>query len=199
MNKELIKKYKEEFDWWLDGGSIVIYRKDTNEFWDATTMLSWDPKLPIDDIVYIINDEYIEFRKALAKGKTLQHISASTGEWVDFNTGFEYTPSSAFRANIEHYRIKPDEPQFSIGDWIRHPDGYIFAYDPATHYHPFSNDFKLWGPLVGEWCVFWDDDNRTYIISKFERIVGGANKYREYVGRSWKNIAPLEFISTLKG
>ena len=38
MNKELIKKYKDEFDWWLDGGKVLIL-VDTK--WHKYSCLIW--------------------------------------------------------------------------------------------------------------------------------------------------------------
>lgn len=92
MNKELIKKYKKEFDHWLNGGSLLtksFSNCDITLYEEVTDSNSWSNP----HRVYIINDEYVEFRKALCEGKTVQHISATTGEWVDFNKGFEPTPS----------------------------------------------------------------------------------------------------------
>ena len=107
MNKELILKYKTEFDHWLNGGKLrhKAYGKweQTNNIWSCRTA---------DIAAVIIDDEYVEFRKALAEGKTIQHISATTGEWVDFNKGFKLTPSYTFLATPEYYRIKSDRHKF---------------------------------------------------------------------------------------
>lgn len=66
MNKELIKKYKPEFEHWLNGGKLLI-----------KLSTGWEP-VPLDyawhltSKLIIIDDEYVELRKALAEGKTIQ-------------------------------------------------------------------------------------------------------------------------------
>ena len=67
MNKELILKYKTEFDHWLNGGKLrhKAYGKweQTNNIWSCRTA---------DIAAVVIDDQYVEFRKALAEGKTIQ-------------------------------------------------------------------------------------------------------------------------------
>lgn len=70
MNKELILKYKTEFDHWLNGGKLrhKAYGKweQTNNIWSCRTA---------DIAAVVIDDEYVEFRKALAEGKTIQILA----------------------------------------------------------------------------------------------------------------------------
>lgn len=106
MNIELIKKYKAEFDHWLNGGIILFKFKDNREFYN----FNWNES--IEEVDYIvINDEYVEFRKALAEGNTIQ--CNQSGYWEDLN----HIP--LFNQNISNYRIKPEEPQFKVGDFVR--------------------------------------------------------------------------------
>lgn len=70
MNKELIKKYKPEFEHWLNDGDIVVGRPISENEWVYST--AEEPQWKDDNVVYIINDEYIELRKALAEGKIIQ-------------------------------------------------------------------------------------------------------------------------------
>lgn len=116
MNKELIKKYKTEFNHWIDGGK-VIFAASTEMMTNSTRWeyLLSDTEWNIDT-VFIQDDEYVEFRKALAEGKTIQYwecveqkpcISDDKYDWVDWKSA---TPSSSFTKSLD-YRIKPD-------DWV---------------------------------------------------------------------------------
>ena len=114
MNKELIKKYKAEFDWWVDGGSI-LYKVNGSNFnernWLPMTEHNpvWEP-----NFTYIINDEYVEFRKAQAEGKIIQFYDMTEKlhklDWYDaIEYGNEYTFNDF---DITCIRVKPTEPNF---------------------------------------------------------------------------------------
>ena len=163
MNKQLINKYKAEFDYWLNGGSLCIYRTDTEEFWEPTTILNWDPFTP-ETIVYIINDKYVEFRKALAEGKVIEYLGQSSNVWHEVQ-------EPDFNLHPTCYRIKPDEPKFKVGDFVTHEslkitrqitkvdDDFIYFKEGSwalPHVEGFSNKLILWTPIKGEWCWFWD-------------------------------------------
>lgn len=104
MNKELILKYKTEFDHWLNGGKLrhKAYGKweQTNNIWSCRTA---------DIAAVVIDDEYVEFRKALAEGKTIQiaglnpiaHPTIYKNSYVDMEGGL-------FDKAIELYRIKEE-------------------------------------------------------------------------------------------
>lgn len=105
MNKELILKYKTEFDHWLNGGKLrhKAYGKweQTNNIWSCRTA---------DIAAVVIDDQYVEFRKALAEGKVVQiaglnpiaHPTIYKNSYVDMAGGL-------FDKAIELYRIKPEE------------------------------------------------------------------------------------------
>lgn len=105
MNKELILKYKTEFDHWLNGGKLrhKAYGKweQTNNIWSCRTA---------DIAAVVIDDQYVEFRKALAEGKVVQiaglnpiaHPTIYKNSYVDMEGGL-------FDKAIELYRIKPEE------------------------------------------------------------------------------------------
>ena len=114
MNKELINKYKSEFDHWLNGGKLLCYTEVDGPYYEVTDE-KWDF---IYDIGFIINDEFVEFRKALAKGKTIQLNEAekfadSNRGWVDLSCKSLGESINLFPVN--YYRIKPDEPKFKVG------------------------------------------------------------------------------------
>lgn len=123
MNKELIKKYKAEFEHWLNGGNILVrfttaknpYKwYNIEEDFDAK---SWNGHYGAQ---YIIDDEYVEFRKALAEGKTIQ-CNAKEGENDITYTAYGHTwweDTTEFKYATTFYRIKPEEPKFKVGDWV---------------------------------------------------------------------------------
>lgn len=189
MNKELIIKYKAEFDHWLNGGKLLIKMST-----------GWEP-VPSDyvwhltDKLYVINDEYVEFRKALAEGKTLQYNFGNYGinkkdfpdSWKDLDLSIGIL---ADRTCPENYRIKPEEPKFKVGDWIRVKTD-TFEYDGTAriskgvkrlsksdmwlfnenHYkcNP-DNYIEHWQPKPGEWCWFWNEPSNIPILVKLISI-----------------------------
>ena len=210
MNKEVIKDNFEVFKFWLDGGEVWVKYKSDEKWY----LLNHDV-FSADKCIYVQDDEYAELRKAQADGKVIQfntNYNKSYPHWIDV-CDQNSKMFTIYTADI--MRIKPDEPKFKVGDWVKLPgENYQRIYEVAENSVYISNfgnittsigintnaysKLELWAPAKGEWCVFWDDCNRTYIVSKFERLVGGVNKYREHIGRSWRNIAPLEFVQALK-
>lgn len=75
MNKELIKKYKDEFDYWLDGGKLL--HKDEFGNWENTRDI-WDLRTERIQAI-VISDEFSVYRKALAEGKTVQYNFGNYG------------------------------------------------------------------------------------------------------------------------
>lgn len=115
MNKELIKKYKAEFDWWLDGGSLR-YKDDKG--WDTDDFfLNWS--CDSDDIKAIVkNDEYVEYRMAEADGKIVQMMDDG-GRWFACSEpGPDYSlPPSLYRVKHEWHwaqEASPEKPVFCI-------------------------------------------------------------------------------------
>ena len=106
MNKQLIKTYFKEFEHWLNGGKLQV--KFVNDPWEEAPedIFSYNAV----NFVLVIDDEYVEFRKALAEGKIVEVA-------VDYNDidGYiwECIEDEEFHHfNIEEIRIKPDEPKF---------------------------------------------------------------------------------------
>ena len=112
MNKQLINKYKPEFDHWLNGGKILYKHINSNAWWNHEP---WDYS-PDYVTVIIINDDYVELRKALIEGKIIQFYDVTEQHetdplldkygWRDFKS---FTASSTFTFPINEYRVKPDE------------------------------------------------------------------------------------------
>ena len=123
MIKELIKKYKAEFDHWMNGGNVqAFYKKDDEPKWlTDEECIEYEGRdnfshiiknlLGPDDVLIIIDDEYIEFRKALAEGKIIQldeaaKFSDPNRGWVDLSC--KSFGSSTHLFPVNYYRIKPE-------------------------------------------------------------------------------------------
>ena len=187
MNKELILKYKTEFDHWLNGGKLQA--KFVNDPWEEAPedIFSYNTV----NFVLVIDDSYSIYRKALAEGNTIQYyeciyqhemdVNLDRYDWLDWKSA---TPSSSFTKTLK-YRIKPEEPKFKVGDWVRVKTG-TFEYDGTAriskgvkqlsksdmwlfsenHYkcNP-DNYIEHWQPKEGEWC--WVG----YKLMKFNKII----------------------------
>ena len=197
MNKKLIKKYKKEFDYWLEGGDIIA--KFKNGGWvKSSPNIDFSWAVPEQVLAIVIDDEYVEFRKALAEGKTIQHYNTihTPHKWTDVI----YKDTIKFSDNIS-YRIKPEEPEFKVGDWICQ-NNYVMKIDSMTDYAYHSNDGKaiklenaeLWKPQPCEWCWFWNDgerptlgqfvvmskDNEAYRMKRFNSTDKNSRYYSKY-------------------
>lgn len=173
MNKELIKKYKEEFDYWLNNGSI-LWRSPrvvglTNEWLDtAAGTCDSDKLFTDDDTEFVINDKYVEFRIALTDGKEIEYYVDGFAGWQkvkDFNNPVQ---------GAVNYRIKPT-PKIEIGDWIIIDDPatmkYICKYSKET-YKIFKDNLdciKLWEPKPTEWYWFWNGNMSIPVLRQFVR------------------------------
>lgn len=163
MNRELIKKYRKEFNHWVDGGKLLLKWTDEDpSCWvqedDVCTNQLWTHS--ISDIKYVvINDKYVEFYKALAKGKTVQY-DEMPDKFIDM------VDRQEFKADVSRYRIKPDEPEFKVGDYvvgckskriIPITDLYL-TFQKGSYNDHFGENIKLWTLEEA------DDDEWVYAV-----------------------------------
>ena len=178
MNKEQIYKHSDVIKWFCDNpDSMVWYQQRISKNWVLTDAPAFGAHTS-----YVQNDEYAELRKAQANGKTIEVLCS----------GVFQTSGCLFNRLPEDYRIKPDKPKFKEGDWVRDIVNHK-TIQLGTHYH--KGGIELWKPTKNEWCVFWKYD-KVYVVRQFQfpkhKIwVDSNNEY-------WDNIAPLEFVQTLK-
>lgn len=156
MNKELIKKYKTEFDHWLNGGKILMhYGKWIPVTLDAKWEFFMSDLEKMRSFGYIIDDEYVEFRKALAEGKTIEVLHYTWYKELDQNPWRLFAIGlNNFDKPAESYRIKPGKPQFKVGDWVRNNSSntvFIYTNDMLK---PDPSCCELWKPQPGEYI--WD-------------------------------------------
>ena len=164
MNKELIKKYKAEFDYWLDGGEVLFF------YWEDWYSSTYNPEMvfnhisPDDVKYYVINDEYATYRKALAEGKIVEVAT-------DYNDVDGYIWKSMEDEEFHHFsideiRIKPEEPKFKVGDWVRDlRDNRVFQINSVNFNLKLSTTngvYIHWQPKKGELVIL---KNKNSIIS----------------------------------
>lgn len=192
MNKQLIITYFEEFEHWLNGGNVqVYYKKDDEPKWltdeecieyeghDNFSHIIRNSLEP-EDVLIIIDDEYIEFRKALAEGNTIQYyeciyqhemdVNLNRYDWLDWKSA---TPSSSFTKTLK-YRIKPEEPKFKVGNWVVNKESKQRIIKKVTSVYSDTvtvgdstvginvmliKDLELWEPKEGDICWFWNKSN----------------------------------------
>lgn len=201
MNKELIKKYNKEFNHWLNGGNILARYSnlDVNDIWTRIPLskYGWNT----ENTWFVIEDKYVEFRKALAEGKTVQCRQSFSKEWKNV-----FYPR--FDTLVENYRIKPEEPKFKVGDWVRDSYGNIQLIErilPCDRHKEniwfkhagaaFSTELKHWTPQPGEWCWFWDAHHTIPVIRRFKKEADSEYPYKAIDDVSYENCEP--FIGTL--
>lgn len=171
LQKEEIKRNLTAFNYWLQDSGDLLYRKRNTDGKFSEWKLSLSPfSSPFEDgAEYIINDELVEFRKALAEGKTIQYnpLLNYHNRW-DNITG---THNSVLSATKDNYRFLP-EVEFKIGDWIRNnSSGTVFKYT-KNMLQPDETCCEIWEPKVGEWCWFYDRINETPKLRKLFHPVG---------------------------
>ena len=173
MNKQIILDSKECFNHWLKGGQL-LYTYPTIVGWQTCKSdHPWVNSLN----TYVINDKYVELRKALAEGKTVEQI---VDKKQSYETGDTYWGElEDFDSPIHEYRIKPDKPKFKVGDWvvdthdktIHRITNYelmdVMITNHSDYYHRdcFDSLFELWKPQPGEWVII------TNIICKDSAVL----------------------------
>lgn len=177
MNKELIKKYKKEFEHWLDGGKLLA--KHDNKGW--INYYGEDIWTHSAETLIVIDDEHSIFRKALIEEKIIEVFQKTTERWIKIDTIIT-------SIKPEFYRIKSYEPKFKVGDWVRDGDNIYQFIEPSSDYS-YQESLKrctLWQPKLGEWCIMYDTNEDPNACSITLQKWDGKNK--------WK---PIPFIGQL--
>jgi len=217
MTKEQIEKHGEVIKWFINNPSKGVWcrRNDTGlQDWVLTYEPDWE-----SFYVFIRNDEYAEFRKALVDNKDVEYSLKNCEQWNIVENTIQHF-SKAFK-----YRIKPDEPKFAIGDWIVTPNNRVHQFKAFSgdkygwntsldyenletlsgiRYHIKNYDrsiIKKWKPKDGEIVCGYNDDENIPSIGKYSHyrkaiLVNIGSD--ELMVCAFDNIGPLEFIQTLK-
>jgi hypothetical protein len=133
MTKKQAEKHSEIIKWFIDNPNKGVYCKHPE---DNLWRLSYSPTF--DTILtYVQNDEYVELRKAQTDGKTIQieyKPSNSKPYWRNYSNG---EMNCFYKEN--NYRIKPDKPEFKVGDWVTANNGKPHQFKRFTKELPTWN------------------------------------------------------------
>ena len=201
MNKQLINKYKPEFDYFLNEGKILYKHIHSNAWWNEDP---WNYS-PSYITAIIINDEYSIYRKALVEGKTIQYLGQSSNVWHE-------VPEPDFNLHPTCYRIKPDEPKFKVGDFVtplnREINCNIWQIDNILSCNTLVSGIIMldprtlqpWTPVKGEWCWFYDNsDSRHSHLAQFYDIhkssASSISTFMSSKGLAWNFCEP--FLNSL--
>ena len=203
MNTELIKKYKKEFDYWVNGGKILMHYG--NKWIPVALDAKWE--FFISDLEemrsfgYVIADEYVEFRKALAEGKTIEYYTIVNYKYPITRMDELEVLIKANHSGKYIFRIKPEEPEFKVGDWItvNGPTGTFTecisgiannTYTLSGTNICYRSQASKWEPKEDEVCIFWDNHSAGAFIDKFKYL---SNNGKYHTERSfWNTCMPFE-------
>ena len=189
MNLELIRKYEKEFLHMLHGGKLKYF---TGKEWLSYSSAEiWTGN---NDLKIIINDKYVELRKALAEGKTLEanynklvFPEIGTKRW-DTATAEDFD-----RYSINDLRIKPEETIKVCGkEYIltNEEKEYLYNKRPTSlpKLKPYS---KISQEVITEECQFKKygfekPDFECEILKEYDdHLIGAVYQNEKYFGTSW--------------
>lgn len=204
MNLELIKKYEKEFLHMLHGGKVLMGKKDP-----ITNTTKWYPSVlnpfveTSDTTVVVIDDEYCTYRKALAEGKTIEYSTIANYKYPITRMDELEVLIKAYHSGKYIFRIKPEEPELKVGDWItvNGPTGTFtecisgIADDTYTLSGTnicYRSQASKWEPKEDEVCIFWDNHSAGAFIDKFKYL---SNNGKYHTERSfWNTCMPFTGI-----
>ena len=192
MRKETILNYEKEFLAWCKGESILLGAPASMHekplVWrEVRDFNDWKPL----DTVYVLNDSYSTYRKALAEGKSIQMLCRYDKMEPIWDDMTEVIKSIGFVDVKENYKIKPEEPKFKVGDWVVEIHSTTkaqvlelfgnqirvkFCY-PDAIITTDSSDFIPWVPKKGEYCWFWNKGATLTVLKLLEIVDDGDRKY----------------------
>lgn len=196
MSKEVILKYLTEFNAWVKGQEVyVMFNNGGHQLVDSLEDFNKDVKY------IVLRDSYFPYRTALAEGRTVEVYTTYGVKALDEQPWRRFAIGcSTFDLPVECYRIKPEEPKFKVGDFVRyiHTNSQkplrIININCERYY--FENaeiilrvdEIEKWEPKGGEVCIFWDTRGSHAIIDTFRFKTN--NKYHTE-NTFWDNCMPF--------
>lgn len=171
MNKDTINKYKLEFNHWLNGGNLLRKLGRSKDGWRMCDASS-EGFFNTNDVYwnYVIDDEYAEYRKAIAENKVVMY---TTSDLATLPLHLCNKDIQQFKGELGNYSIEPDEPKFEVGDWVRHIQPYDEVLPWRVELSDKADEFEFWVPKPDEWCWFWDSDtSSTPIVGQLKSTEG---------------------------
>jgi len=201
MNKQVIKDNWESFCHWKDGGEVLAKHPEKGwiQYYGEDI---WTHK----NILIVINDKYVEFRKALAEGKTVIIVDDDSPHG-DIGIKEVKCQEDLKMVHERHLRIKPDEPmnepKFKVGDWVRLSNGSVAQIDMLNAKDgtgvisfgdfEFVRNIELWEPKEGDVVVCWDNKQVSRIITTFKQVAWGQGReglFKDTHGKYYDNCIP---------
>ena len=114
MTREAYKKHKKVINWFYNQpeGTKVLEKNRILETWKELE----DPIFSVEND-YLINDEYVELRKAIYNGKEIESFDVIDSKW---KLSKVTNPNIDFSLKLKHYRIsqKNTYPVFKKNDFM---------------------------------------------------------------------------------
>ena len=217
MRKETILNYEKEFLAWCKGESILLGAPASMHekplVWrEVRDFNDWKPL----DTVYVLNDSYSTYRKALAEGKSIQMLCRYDKMEPIWDDMTEVIKSIGFVDVKENYRIKPEEPKFKVGDWVVNKTSKQRIIKKVTSVYSDSvtvgdstvginvmsiENLELWQPQPGEWCWVFDTGTYVPVLRKFICFDDDLNAPLKYIveGHDGRSHLPFKFIEPFIG
>ena len=198
MNFELIRKYEKEFLHMLHGGLLMFKPNDKQVWFDSKeSTIDWTV-----EGLYVIDDMYSTYRKALAEGKTIQFFN--TKERLYDSSKPLYTWQDIDKIHTKgrqsDYRIKPEEPKFKVGDWVYDKTDreliHLYCKGAAEGASISTNEIELWKPQPDEWCWF-SSHNLHPKLGQFDEFKGNCYYSRHLSAGGYGFTICEPFIGTL--
>lgn len=107
MIKEAYEKHKNVINWFYnqpEGATVLVKRQLIKNRKSKKWYEIANPAF-FEENDYLINDEYVELRKAIYEGKSIERLNPCNNEWENFNIK---CPNGYFALSPENYRIKKD-------------------------------------------------------------------------------------------
>ena len=182
MNRNIINKNLDVFNYWLSGGKVSYKRPDLVWVIDAIE-LDWN-----DDYHYIKCDEFIEFGKALVDGKDIYSKVRHGYNYIqsDDSYDWELDLSGEFHHGVEFYHIgKPNNLDVKVGDILRHKinksTGIVSKYVKGSDVcyvdgKKFNvSELEKWYPEENEYCMFYNKEDDSFTIKQYHNTVDCDN------------------------
>ncbi len=198
MDKNTVKKFKEAFNHWLEGGSVLYrYKKEADFAEEGWMAMSDGVNFFSDRCIYVANDKYVEFRIADAMGRQVQYNPLSTmhHRWDDLQN------LDGLNCELRNLRLKAEKIRFKIGDWVSSPKkNHLITTDNiawAEKDRKINGSVDFWAPVRGEWvCMYCGD--RKYGVAVTQYSHQSETHYVDVRNNIYTDVKPIELIDILR-
>ena len=163
MTREQAKYNLKAIEHFANGGSLVSYN-NIHRHW----YIENNPTFTYTDkFHYIINDEFVEYRKAIALGKSIEfrNNEEEDSKWESITSNL--VPNREFFNRLE-YRIKP-ETEFPIYAKANNSNLYVEFNDETTGKVIYANNCAhVSGQVVKNWVPVFDKKYWVIIDNPYE-------------------------------